>query len=519
MGFRDFFVGASVRVCDRNWVARLIAIVALSLFVVGAAQAFLGAFVPFIARLGTLAAERATATFFVREGGKLVASPLAKSLNLHGSVVALLGLSAFNWPSSDENGPPMHIDICHTSPDGSCSDDLGSGGGSASGGPDDFMGSVVMLSEAPNAMFANTDPDKFDNTPSAQDPLQPAAKEQVEKPGSIGETAPSSIVTLYNELLDAGGSKRYDIAAGGVADFVAVGPLPEYKPQNQNIPCSGPAANVPPAQGYTKVNCYGSTDQAYSIWRSQTIQLQCPPGYESFGTTSCVLVEEYETKKSEGRYPCQVAFDGERFRKDTKNPECDNANVQVSADGQTVSVNNGASGASHSSMQVTNNADGTQTIRAEDGDEWTEYELSAYDSSQRGRVITGSTSSNSNSGGGNTGGGGGGDSGDGGNGGGSGGGNGGGDGDGEGDGTGEPELEDVPTANEIIDPFFESFWPELSNMNFAVSGECPIISFDAFDRHFEASYHCDYLNDNAQMIAQIMLACFSIMSLGIVMRA
>ena len=512
-----------MRVGDRCWPARLILTLALVLVVVPVTHAYLGAFVPYILRVGAPAMQRAVGVFFKRESGKLVAQPLTKSLEVHGSVVAALGLSAFNWPDRIDMDPPIKIDICHTGPDGLCTDDMGSGGGSAAGGVDDFMGSVVMLSEEPNAMFANTDPDRFDDSPSEVDSLQPAAKQQTAKPAGVGERAPTAVNTLYTRLLASGGSRDYDVGSGdiaGVATYTANGPLPEYRPSGTlNSPCSGPAADVPPGDGYAKINCYGNSENAYSLWRGPTRVLQCPDGYESFGSTSCILASEFDVKKSEGRYPCQVAWDGEKFRRDDKNPECAEASSQVtiSSDGQTVTANNGASGDARSSIEVKIHPDGTQTVRSNIGSDWSQFELGPYDPSAQGRVVVGSSSGTGSGGSGGTGDGDG--DGDGGSGGGNGGGLGGDGGLGDDPGIGEPTLETVPTASEILSPFFTSFWPELADANFAVTGTCPIISFDALETHFEASYHCDYLEGNAGFVAGFMLAAWAILSLGIVMRA
>ena len=286
-----------MRIVNRRRAAWLIlALLGVLAVVPPVSQAFLGAFVPYILRVGAPAMERAVGVFFKREAGKLVAQPLTKSLEVHGSVVAALGLSAFNWPAdTGDMAEPMRVEICHTGADGRCTDDLGSGGGSASGGVDDFMGSVMMLSTEPNAVFANTDPEIFEDTPSEVDPLQPAAKENIPKPGRIGDKAPSAVNVLYNEVLAAGGSRDYDYGTGvdaGVITVVASGPLPEY--EGSSSPCGGPDADVPPGDGYTKIGCYGNAANAYSLWRSPPRTLKCPEGYENFGSNACILVSEYD---------------------------------------------------------------------------------------------------------------------------------------------------------------------------------------------------------------------------------
>lgn len=515
MGFWVFSLGHRVRFSHHRWFAGLILALFLGLSLVPVAQAFLGAFVPYVLRIGAPAMQRAVGVFFKRETGKLVAQPLTKSLEVHGSVVAALGLSAFNWPNTTEEIP--RVEICHTGPDGRCTDDLGSGGGSAAGGPSDDLGSVIWMDAETGATFANTDPDRFDDVPSEVDPLQPAAKSQVPKPAGVGETAPGGVLQLYNALLAAGGARDYDAGAGdsrGVATYVATGPLPEYRPNSSNVPCSGPAADVPPGEGYSRINCYGNSENAYSLWRSPVRVFQCPDGYESFGSTACALRDEYEVKKSEARYPCQVAWDGEKFRKDDKNPECASASSQlsISADGQTVTAHNGASGENRASIEVKNHPDGSQTVTSKLGSDWSSLDLGPYDSSAQGRYVTGQSSGTG--GGSGTGG-----SGTGGNGDGSGSGSGSGVDLGEDPGIGEPSLETVPGASEILAPFFTSFWPELRDANFGLSGACPIISFDALETHFEARGHCDYLEQNAGMIEAFMLAAWAMLSLGIVLRA
>src|SRR5690606_24501560 len=158
--FRIFCLGNRVRIAHCRRAAWLILALLGVLAAAPVSQAFLGAFVPYILRVGAPAMERAVGVFFKREAGRLVAQPLTKSLEVHGSVIAALGLSVFNWPAdTGDMADPMKVDICHTGANGRCTDDLGSGGGSASGGVDDFMGSVVMLSTEPNAVFANTDPE------------------------------------------------------------------------------------------------------------------------------------------------------------------------------------------------------------------------------------------------------------------------------------------------------------------------------------------------------------------------
>lgn len=83
----------------------------------------------------------------------------------------------------------------------------------------------------------------------------------------------------------------------------------------------------------------------------------------------------------------------------------------------------------------------------------------------------------------------------------------------------EPELEQIPTAAEILHPLRQLF-PTLSGLNIsAQAGECPRPSFDFGGHQFVLRAHCDLIEETHEAITLSCLATFALASLVIVLRA
>jgi hypothetical protein len=82
-----------------------------------------------------------------------------------------------------------------------------------------------------------------------------------------------------------------------------------------------------------------------------------------------------------------------------------------------------------------------------------------------------------------------------------------------------PTLEDIPTAQMIVQPFLD-LWPELRNADFSLgTGECPAVTLAVFGAEQTMDSHCVLLEANRASIGLAMLLAWSILSLVIVLRA
>ncbi|RXJ09138.1 hypothetical protein [Lelliottia nimipressuralis] len=85
-----------------------------------------------------------------------------------------------------------------------------------------------------------------------------------------------------------------------------------------------------------------------------------------------------------------------------------------------------------------------------------------------------------------------------------------------------PELEDAPTANEILRPIKELF-PEYRDMNISgkskASYTCPIAEFNVFDTDYALDQHCVFLEQYRPWIQLISTLMWSLFALRILLSA
>ena len=75
-----------------------------------------------------------------------------------------------------------------------------------------------------------------------------------------------------------------------------------------------------------------------------------------------------------------------------------------------------------------------------------------------------------------------------------------------------PELE-MPTAQEILDPF-KKFFPTLQNFKLkGLSATCPTWSFDIWNKHFTIDSHCGLLEEQRQLIQSIFTILWAFIAL------
>lgn len=86
-------------------------------------------------------------------------------------------------------------------------------------------------------------------------------------------------------------------------------------------------------------------------------------------------------------------------------------------------------------------------------------------------------------------------------------------------GIGAPSLESTPTANSILAPIFNLFPSLRSYVVPSHSSQCPVASFDAFNKHFVMDSHCTLAENIRVPAAAIMSAVWLIISVFIILAA
>lgn len=82
-----------------------------------------------------------------------------------------------------------------------------------------------------------------------------------------------------------------------------------------------------------------------------------------------------------------------------------------------------------------------------------------------------------------------------------------------------PQLEDIPTASDILKPILDLL-PDLKRFQARpFGGQCPKPTFQAFDHSFTMDKHCDVAEQNRGAIQAGMMIVFALASLFIVLRA
>lgn len=86
-------------------------------------------------------------------------------------------------------------------------------------------------------------------------------------------------------------------------------------------------------------------------------------------------------------------------------------------------------------------------------------------------------------------------------------------------GTPFPQLEEIPTAQMILDPLL-NMMPDLREANFdGISGSCPIGEFDLYGSVHVMDQHCILMEQNRGAIELAMTLLWSVLSLLVVLRA
>lgn len=84
---------------------------------------------------------------------------------------------------------------------------------------------------------------------------------------------------------------------------------------------------------------------------------------------------------------------------------------------------------------------------------------------------------------------------------------------------GAPNLENVPTAFDILSPIF-NMMPDLRNMYVPqMYGSCPSGAFDVYGKTYVINAHCDLIEDNRYYIELIMSLIWAMLGMFIVLRA
>ncbi|MEX0447814.1 hypothetical protein [Xenorhabdus sp. SGI246] len=82
-----------------------------------------------------------------------------------------------------------------------------------------------------------------------------------------------------------------------------------------------------------------------------------------------------------------------------------------------------------------------------------------------------------------------------------------------------PELEDIPTAKQIISPLFGVF-PFLNNFDIPEkSAQCPVAEFEVFDRHIVMDSHCIMLEKIQGLLKVFSLIIWSFLGLRIILSS
>lgn len=88
-------------------------------------------------------------------------------------------------------------------------------------------------------------------------------------------------------------------------------------------------------------------------------------------------------------------------------------------------------------------------------------------------------------------------------------------------GLGAPELPEIPTIQQIMDPLLEGIGEgfDLDGLEVPTNDTCPTFEFEALESSFVFDAHCVLLEENKTAIAGLMLALFLTLSLMIILSA
>ena len=82
-----------------------------------------------------------------------------------------------------------------------------------------------------------------------------------------------------------------------------------------------------------------------------------------------------------------------------------------------------------------------------------------------------------------------------------------------------PELEEIPTGNDILS-FLDELFPFLRNFKLIEkSAQCPVAEIEAFKHKYIVDTHCPLLEQNRSLFSTIMLIVWSFVSLRIILKS
>lgn len=251
----------------------------------------------------------------------------------------------------------------------------------------------IVIAPKKDQQTVNPDAKRYEDTPSASDPLQPAPKTSYSTAATNG-TMPSTQPAVLN-LIGAPATAQfesgnywidvatYEMQAGyspgahGInSTYFSSQDSDGRSKQYSRLKPDGPS----PCGSSGQVNCI------YQVIYSKSTLKSCAAGYSLSGG-NCVLNNAAQVTKPAGTVACEITRKSDNtWYIDPKNPECASlaSSITQSADGKKLTVSNG----SGQSATVTDNDDGTRDYDFQDGDTWRNIKAGPYDSGLGGRPIT-----------------------------------------------------------------------------------------------------------------------------------